>query len=171
MKRGLAAHGLTAQRLREVIEYDQTTGVFRWRVYKRCVRAGVDAGYVAPNGRRQISVDGHLYPAARLAWLYVVGDWPERLVDHIDTDPGNDRWLNLRDVPEVTNQQNRHRAQANSKTQILGVCFDRRRGRYFAQIMPPGAAKNKYLGSFETSWEAQAAYVKAKRALHDGCTL
>ena len=43
------------------------------------------------------------YLAHRLAWLYVTGSWPSQDIDHIDGDPTNNRFANLR---EVTHQEN-----------------------------------------------------------------
>jgi hypothetical protein len=62
-------------------------------------RAGEPAGKVHSNGRRYIEVDGEIYPADRLAFLYVTGEWPVGAIEHIDGDLANDAWSNLRLAP------------------------------------------------------------------------
>ena len=63
---------LTANRLRKILSYAPTTGIFRWKVSVGS-RAPVGAIAGAKNGRgyRQIRIDGRPYSASRLAWLYM----------------------------------------------------------------------------------------------------
>jgi hypothetical protein len=37
-----------------------------------------------------------MLPIARLIWFLVTGAWPDRIVDHINADPLDQRWVNLR---------------------------------------------------------------------------
>jgi hypothetical protein len=46
---------LTAERLRELLDYDPETGVFRWKMNRR---RGKVAGTLRPDGYRQIGIDG-----------------------------------------------------------------------------------------------------------------
>lgn len=160
---------LTHARLKEVLRYDQETGVFTWkaRVSIR-VRAGDQAGSIGRKGRRHIRVDGVLYAASRLAYFYVTGAMPIAQVDHIDTDPTNDRFVNLRDVSQPLNCENHRKAYANSKTGVLGVVRVPS-GRFAAQIRKD--RRSIYIGTFDTTDAAHGAYVAAKRQLHEGCTL
>jgi HNH endonuclease len=41
-------------------------------------------------------MSGVRYIAGRLAWLYMLGRWPDHEAKHADGDPANDRWGNLR---------------------------------------------------------------------------
>lgn len=66
---------LTAARVRELLNYDASTGVFTWRA--AAGRWGrIHAGAVA--GRRMIWLDGKQYLSSRLACLYVHGNWPAK---------------------------------------------------------------------------------------------
>jgi hypothetical protein len=94
---------LTADRLRSLVSYDSETGVFTWRVSRRGAKAGEIAGSVRADGRRLIRIDYERYLASRLAWLYVYGEWPSDLIDHIDRNHSNDAISNLR---QATSQQN-----------------------------------------------------------------
>lgn len=107
--------------------------------------------------------------AHRLAWLHVTGSWPNEDVDHVDGNPGNNSWENLRDVAHVTNLQNQRHAQKGSQSGILGVTWQPSRNKWQARICVMG--KQMHLGLFLTATEASLAYVNAKRALHLGGTL
>ena len=62
---------LTAERVRELLDYDPDTGIFVWRKNRSNVRAGSEAGTVKPEGNncvyRIIQIDGRLLRAHRLA--------------------------------------------------------------------------------------------------------
>jgi hypothetical protein len=159
---------LTAERLRNLLDYDHSTGAFRWRQRRKGVRANGTAGCV--NKLRRVMVifiDGRLYLAHRLAWLHVYGAWPVHQIDHIDGDSMNNCIENLRDVSVSVNQQNRKRAARHSRSGVIGVRA--RNGRWVAEIRVNGVAH--CLGRFDSSAAAHVAYIEAKRRLHAGCTL
>lgn len=159
---------LTAQRLREVLHYEPTTGFFYRRISAPGLPVGAPAGYVRKDGYSRISVDGQRHLAHRLAWLYTHGEWPVHEIDHINACRSDNRILNLRDITSNANRQNQRNAQKKNKTGFLGVCF---RGKsWVASIHHCG--KVVHIGSFQTPELAHSAYVDAKRALHgEGCTI
>lgn len=159
---------LTAERLRALLCYDADTGDFKWLQRRQGVRSDGSAGCVNKSGKTVvIFVEGKLYLAHRLAWLYVHGYWPFKQIDHIDGDSMNNRIANLRDVSASINQQNRRRAARHSSSGVMGVRA--RNGRWAAQIRVNG--KVHHLGQFDTPEAAHAAYIEAKRRLHPGCTI
>src|SRR5262245_1119206 len=90
---------LTARRLRKLIVYTPTTGVFRWKVSVGPARRGSVAGAVRLRDRgRQIRIGGRLYEAGRLAWLYMTGKWPKHLIIHVNENRSDLRWVNLREI-------------------------------------------------------------------------
>lgn len=161
---------ISADRLQSLLRYDAETGRFTWLVSPRYgINAGDEAGFVdSSNGYRKIRIDGTRYGAHQLAWLYATGRWPEHEIDHINGERADNRFANLRDVPRQINAQNQRRARRDSKySGLLGVTFYN--GRWVAQI---GHCKQVIrLGRFRSKDEAHAAYVAAKRQLHEGCTL
>jgi hypothetical protein len=160
---------LTSERANELLSYDKTTGDITWRIGRRRTKAGELAGNSMPNGRVRICVDQHDYYAYRLAWLLETGSWPKFEIDHKDGDVTNNRFSNLRDAPRATNSQNRRKALiTNKSTGVLGV--SKKRNKFEARIRPPGCGYI-HLGTFESVDEAHAAYLDAKRKLHEGNTL
>ena len=168
----LAFSILSAQRLRELVHYSPESGLFTRRV-KSSSRTypGKPAGSPNTAGYLQLRVDGVRYLAHRLAWLYVHGEWPNQVIDHIDGNPANNRIANLRDVSISVNLQNQRAAQGRTKSGMLGVHIQNNRGkiRYLAQIVLDG--KLRHVGSFDTASEAYGAYLTAKRESHHGCTI
>jgi hypothetical protein len=160
---------LTADRARELLDYDHETGTITWRVAKGWVRQGAVSGCSHPMGYVLIKVDGKRYLAHRLAWLIATGSWPIEHIDHINGDTGDNRLANLRDVSRSINQQNRRIPGANNSSGFLGVSWDSHRGYFVARIFSQG--KDLRLGCFTDPAEAHQAYLTAKRQHHAGNTL
>lgn len=150
---------ITVQRLRELLTYDPETGVFTWRVQRSQCRAGQPAGTLT-YGYLHIRVEGRIYSAHRLAWLYVTGDWPRAFVDHINRDRSDNRWTNLREANKSQNNANSD-VRESSRTRIKGVQTTKR-GRYRSKIKVNG--RQHYLGTFDSEHEASQAYAEAARA-------
>jgi hypothetical protein len=159
---------LTLERLREVLSYDPETGVWRWVVTRANRRpAGSIAGSISKTiGYREIRVDGALYRSARLACLYMNGEWPVGEVDHRDLDRTNDRWENLRLATRLQNAGNQ-RVRAHSLSGIKGVRIriGRKGKRFETGKRFQARIASKHLGYFTTEVEACAAYLKAAKEM------
>lgn len=159
---------LTAQQLRERLDYNHQTGELTWRVNASSkARIGDVAGGPDSSGYVKIGLFGRDYRAQRLAWLHFYGEWPAGQVDHIDGNPTNNAIANLRDVEQAVNQQNQRRAHASSSHGFLGVS---RLGKKWRACIKVGAER-MYLGVFGSPEEAHAVYLDAKRRMHTGCTI
>jgi len=155
---------LTQERLKKLLHYDPETGIFTWLVSTaRRVKVGDVAGTIMNQGYRAISIDGKKYKAHRLAFLYMTGKFPTNGTDHIDGDPANNRWTNLRECTTAENAQNTA-SHKNSSSKYVGVGWHKGGQKWRAQIKING--KKKHLGLFETEAEAYAAYCKAKSEHH-----
>lgn len=162
------ADSVTVDRLRELFAYDPDTGILTRRVSISNGLAGSVAGTPGKRGHMTVSVDRKLLYVHRIIWAMQTGAWPEFEVDHRDTDPTNNRWTNLRDVPHVVNVQNRRAPNVAHIGQRLLGAF--RQGSRFTSKIRAGGVLHR-LGTFDTAEAAHAAYVAAKRRLHEGCTL
>ena len=166
----MAKTDLTAQRLRELLQYDPETGVFTWRVSRgRTAKAGGVAG-ADTHGYVVIMIDGKGYGAHRLAWLYVHGVWPTGHIDHVYGDTSDNRIKVLRDVTQSVNSQNQRSAKRNNKSSgLLGAYWHNISNKWMSHISFGG--KKRHLGMFATAQEAHEAYMAAKRQFHEGCTI
>ncbi len=156
---------LPPELLREIFHYDKETGLFTWvKPTANCVKAGNLAG----TRRLQyhfIHVNGHPYMAARAAWAYMTGAWPDRCVDHINRNGHDDRWLNLR---LATNSQNgANRIIGRKKSGLPRGVYrapDCRTKPFAATIRVNG--KTVHLGMFATPDEAGAAHAAASKRFY-----
>jgi hypothetical protein len=159
---------VTRERLKELLGYDEATGLFFWKqwVAGKAFK-GTVAGSKNTMGHIKMQIDGRAYLAHRLAWLYVHGNWPIFEIDHINGVRTDNRMSNLRDVPTGVNMQNKREAYKNNNTGFLGVY--KKGKRFAAKIQIDG--KGVYLGSFKTANEAHLRYVSEKRLIHPGNTI
>lgn len=156
--------------LKHLISYDPNSGVFAWVKRPRIVSADGMPGRTDKSGYRQIQIMGKAHAAHRLAFVLMLGRPPSQVVDHINGDPADNRWSNLRECSTSINAQNRRNARIdNQSSGLLGAHWEASRGKWKSQIRTNGRVK--HLGYFQTPQEAHAAYVEAKRRLHPGCTI
>jgi len=154
----------------ERLNYDAETGAFVWRRSFGRAKGGTQAGRSTNQRYAYVCVLGETFLAHRLAWFYVMGDWPKGEIDHINGNKFDNRFCNLRDVPHATNTQNiRAPHKRNVTSGFLGV--RRRHGAAWFNASISVNRKHHNLGRFDTAEEAHAAYLEAKRKLHAGCTI
>ena len=153
------AKTLSANRLRKLLNYAPATGVFRWRVRRGGPKTvgGVAGSIHPPKGYRQICIDGKLYRANRLAWLYMTGKWPKLEIGYINHNTSDTRWANLR---AMTPSQRGATTRTRNKLGARGVWITKS-GKYVARIKVAG--KKKYLGLFDTIEKASVAYTRAAK--------
>lgn len=94
------ARRLTLSRLKKLLDYDPSSGIFHWKfiVFRSKMKVGDVAGGLDEKGYVRIRIDGIKYRAHRLAWFYVKGVWPSDTIDHKDRVRNNNRILNLREA-------------------------------------------------------------------------
>lgn len=168
----MATRDLTAARLRELLHYEQSTGLFTWRGVRggRRQDTQVAGSLHKASGYIRICVDWEIHLAHRLAWLYVTGEHPSGLIDHINMTRSDNRWSNLRDATAEINQQNKRIARSGTRSGLLGVWRAGGRSKKWTSSITSNGVRT-YLGKFATPELAHEAYVAAKRRLHQGCTI
>lgn len=155
---------LTQERLKEILHYNRHVGVFVWRDKTRPRTYGKTAGSAVKNkGYVKLHIDGKDYPAHRLAWMYVHGEFPDGQIDHTDGDKSNNLISNLRVVTQAQNSMNMKRNASNTSG-IKGVCFCKEKGKWEAAISRGG--KRVYREWFDTAAEAGLALKDKRSAIH-----
>lgn len=156
-----ADRDLTLERLKYLVHYNPTTGMFT-RLVATSGRASVGSicGDTDSKGYWRLRVDGRRYLAHRLAWFYMTGEWPKGEVDHKNRERTDNRWSNLRDSDTFTNKRNTP-AYKNNRVGFKGVSWHTCSKKWRARIRIDGTEMN--LGLFDTPEEANAAYAKAAK--------
>lgn len=143
---------LTQERLKQLIIYEPETGTFTkiLELHEPWVKTKFKA---KPGQRLKLRIDGESILAHRAAFLYMTGMIPE-IIDHIDGDPGNNSWGNLRAATHAQNMQNRKTPSHNSSG-VKGVRF--RNGKYRAYVTGNGRSVYKTFDDLEnaTNWVKQ----------------
>jgi hypothetical protein len=154
--------------VRELLDYDSESGVFRWRVKRRggggrgWVQAGWVAGAKTAEGYWQIGFGGKTYRAARLAWIYANGQIPSGMsIDHRDGDRLNNCLKNLR-LADVCQQKHNAKLSKYSTSGIRGVSWSKATKKWRVVI----GVRNHviFLGnhdSFEAACQIRAAAEEA----------
>lgn len=148
---------LTQQRLKELLEYDPETGIFKWKVSKNSrAQIGSVAGSLKSSGYIQLMIDKKQYSVHRLAWLYVYGYIPVAFIDHINGCKDDNRIVNLR---EATNRQNQQNQIKHRNGKLVGAIFHKKKKIWESFIRIN--RKLKYLGAFKTQTDAHNRYIQA----------
>ena len=156
---------LTQKELKSLFDYDPLTGVFTRKIR---VSIASKVGEVVgckhkTTGYLVIVIRRKQYRAHRLAWLYMTGEQPPEYIDHIDRDPINNRWENLRACSAAENTQNQGVLSRNTSG-YKGVYWESKLQKWAARIMANG--KRRYLGSCDDKHDAAELYNNEAFKLH-----
>lgn len=147
------ANELTYEIVKDLINYDQDTGLVTWNTN------GKEAGWKNTSARgyvrKMIKIYNYSFVEARVIWLYMTGDWPKFVVDHINRDTLDNRWCNLRDVPVSENNKNVSLTKDN-KTGYSGIYLSEY-NKYTCHVKRDKI--NYFIGSFDTVEEAFKARI------------
>lgn len=154
---------LTQSRLKELLKYDPQTGEFTWNVSLVGRKFGKKAGCILKGKQSiQIMLDYNRYSAHRLAFLYQLGYLPSE-VDHINNNPSDNRWCNLREVTHSQNLLNR-RVMKHNRSGIKHVSYRPDRNAYYVTMMVDG--KRKFIGYYKDITRATEAALDAAKKYH-----
>lgn len=126
---------LTQAHLQQILEYEPSTGEFRWKVFRNAhgAKQGDIAGGVNAIGYRAICINYKLYAAHRLAWIIMTGSWPSSEIDHINGVRDDNRWVNLREATSSQNKHNRTKLVTNTSG-YMGVAWMPRQKKWKASF-------------------------------------
>ena len=146
--------------LRDLLEYDKATGDLRWKVQRGGHAPGSKAGSVHKvYGYLHVQVARKNYRNHRIAWFLVTGEWPQLEVGHIDRNPANNAWLNLR-LANSSQQKFNQNVRVDNTSGVRGVRYET--GAYRATICVE--KKRLHLGRFGSLAEAVLARAYAEAA-------
>ena len=149
-----------AKTLNNLLRYEPLTGRLYWLPRSRALFtsdrlwktwntnfAGKPALiYIQHSGYFAGQVLQTMYMAHRIIWCMMTGKWPNK-IDHINGDPSDNRWINLREATLTENQQNR-RIGKNNRSGVMGVRWNKKSQKWRATIT---ANKEQiHLGSFSS---------------------
>lgn len=151
---------ITYEQLVDLLDYNKDTGIFTWKVRlgPRALVGNVAGSVDKTTGYTNIRLGGKAYKAHRLAWLWCMQKWPDKMIDHINGIRDDNRLDNLREASSQENQQNRSK-QVNNTSGFKGVSWNNSKNKYIAQITLDG--KVTHLGYFLTAEVASQAYETA----------
>lgn len=179
---GALANQIDPAMLRKLLRYEPETGKLFWlpRDEAHFLATGDSRGsgwscraWNAKNANRQAftaisngyptgAIFGKNFGAHRVAWALYYGAWPEKVIDHINGDPADNRIVNLRDVSSALNQRNSKLNKRNASGHP-GICWDKSRKRWSAEI--GGGHYKRHLGRFCALADAISARREAEKAL------
>lgn len=133
--------------LKSLYDYDPEIGILTSKRWGKPVGSRKPSGLETRFGRIH-----------RLIWVWMTGEnLGTDVIDHINGDPYDNRWVNLRRCTVAQNQMNRG-DNANSTSGFKGVCWSWDTMKWQAQIGFMG--KVHYLGQYDTADEAHDVYLE-----------
>lgn len=155
---------LTLERLKTLFVYATETGQFTRLVARGQYPAGSIAGCISKaDGYVRIRVDDRTYSAHRLAYFYMLGEWPIFEMDHKNGNCADNRWENLRAATSAENGANR-RLRSDNTSGVKGVRFHAQSGKWRAEITL--SKKRLHLGLFPTLEAADTAIRSVREKAH-----
>jgi len=150
---------ITQSELKSRLHYNPMTGDFTWLIASSRAKKGRCAGTLS-HGYISIGIDGCLYSAHRLVFLYMTGKQPENEVDHINHIRSDNRWVNLRLASRIDNNMNKS-LRADNTSGTPGVAWQKSRRKWHAKINVNGVFH--FLGRFTDKKDAINARKQAEK--------
>jgi len=152
---------ITQAELKQRVRYHKDTGLFTWRDGVAYVEKGAIVGSLRPDGYIGTTIMQEKYLLHRLAFLYMEGFIPEE-IDHIDKEPANNKWTNLRACSRKENSLNKE-VYSNNKLGVKGVTKNKR-GEYCVRITAQG--EYKHFGCFPDLELAELVAIEVRDKYH-----
>lgn len=145
--------------------FEYREGVLFWKVDRGSNKVnGKKAGCPNKNGYVQVKINGSYHKVHHIVWLLHGHDIPDGFVlDHINGDPSDNRFENLR---LATRQQNNCNARVrnDNRSGVKGVSWYAKSSKWLAQIQHKG--KKLHVGLFQSIDDAVQALTVVRSNLH-----
>ena len=143
---------LAQDRLKSLLHYNPDTGVFTWlKTASNRAPAGTACSCHDAHGYIVIRVDGKLYKAHQLAWLYQHNTFAPEL-DHINRQRDDNRIANLR-AASRSDQMHNAGMLKNNTSGVKGVSFHKASQKWHARVWKSGKCHS--LGYFDSIEDAR----------------
>lgn len=154
---------MTQSELKSLLHYDQETGIFCWLKSNGNRKANKIAGTLTSYGYIAIKINKKVYKAHQLAWLYMYGEFPTEMIDHINRIRNDNRIVNLR---LATNQQNQFNSniRKDNTSGIKGVSWNKKANKWMASIRID--KKKTYIGTYDNLEIAKMCLDIARQKYH-----
>jgi hypothetical protein len=153
---------ITQEKLKEILDYNPDTGIFTWKVPRRKIKVGDNAGYINEAGYVRLTISHKKYLAHRIAWLYVYGSIP-KYIDHINGITTDNRICNLREATHSENMCNR-KVHSNNKSGIRNVVFCKKNKKWRVRLRFNNNIIN--IGYFDDLEFAELVAIEAREKYH-----
>lgn len=149
---------LTQERLRKLMTFDQIKGMFYWNPPYSGKRRGI-AGSKGKDGYVRIGIDGQMYYAHKLAFLYMEGTLPvsPMRVWHKNGDKRDNRWVNLEVQDELPSPR---ASMSTSNPNPDSPVYNGETGKWSATLTLDGETYN--MGEYEKEDDARIAINQAR---------
>ncbi len=137
--------------IRRLFSYCPTTGQIRSKHDNKT------RGKRSSDGYLQVNIRGRLVMAHRLAWMLHHGEWPKKLIDHINGIPADNSISNLRLALPTENVANSKR-RVDNKSGAKGVSYCATTKKWVAYLDFNGKrVLNKTCGTFDDAVQLRRA--------------
>jgi HNH endonuclease len=149
---------ITYQQAHQLFDYDPQTGELTRKNTGK--RAGTTSYQNGKPERRKVRIGkGERLNEAVVIWLWMTGSLPLTYVDHIDLNPFNNKWSNLREANHSQNTVNSPKFGSSQYKWVHKVG-----NRYKARVSVNG--KRTHAGYYDTPEEAYDAALDLASKLH-----
>lgn len=167
--------------LRNLLTYDMESGLLFWKPRdvsmfldgkhsreRTCAKwntrfSGKQAFNIDDHGYRRGFLLGRKYSAHRVIWAICYGHWPAGEIDHIDGNPANNAFSNLRLSTHQQNSLNR-KIRRDCTSGVKGISWHKASRKWRARIMTNGV--RVCVGSFDSLADAENAICEYRTIAH-----
>ena len=154
---------LTKEQAEKFVAYDQDSGVLTWKYDNKYHKIGDVAGHNNGSGYLSIRLNGRPYLVHRVAWLLMMGKFPDGQLDHKNLDKEDNRWSNLRGATPTLNQANTEK-RSNNTSGFKCVYWDNRYCKWRVRMWIGNHFRS--MGSYISKHEAHAAYCEVAQRVY-----